>query len=345
LGGWLHSFEWAALLMLLAVLIFLYGNRLGIDLSTATYTVKASLRVGVFALPVGIALQALFSLGEAGGLRRYLRGIAKPAWLLEWLRMWLAIWVTSFAYFWLKVCIPFVNVRSFDAAFARLDEALHLGLAPTRFLVEVLGSSSLAPLFDRWYDLWLLTLVVGLAFFACAGDRLLRRRVVLSSVMLWSLGAWLYLALPAVGPVFVERETWKPIEARLPRATAGQAVLWRNYQQVRTVRAGDPGSFDHRLGVAAMPSLHVGFHVLFALWLWRVSKLLAVGMAFLALLTFVGSVLTGWHYAIDGYAGALLAWLCVLLAQRLEQVQGDTEPEPRHQPSAATRATDRSTAE
>jgi membrane-associated phospholipid phosphatase len=68
-------------------------------------------------------------------------------------------------------------------------------------------------------------------------------------------------------------------------------------------------------------------------------------MAFLALLTFVGSMLTGWHYAIDGYAGALLAWLCVLLAQRLEQVQGDTEPEPRHQPPAATRATDRATAE
>lgn len=321
----LYAFEWVALLMLLAVLAFLYGNRLGIDLSTAAYTVKAATRVSVFALPVGIALQALLSLATQGGLGSYLRGIAKPGWWIDWLRMWLAVWVASFAYFWLKVCIPFVNVRSFDAALARLDETLHGGLAPTRFLVELLGDGSLAPWIDRWYDVWLLTIVVGLAFFACASDRLLRRRVVLSCVMLWSLGAWLYLAIPAVGPVFVEGKTWEPVADRLPRATAGQAVLWRNYQAVRSVRAGDPGHFDHRLGVAAMPSLHVAFHVLFALWLWRVSRVLAVGMACLAALTLVGSVLTGWHYAVDGYAGALLAAFCFWIAPRLERPDASAE--------------------
>jgi hypothetical protein len=38
----------------------------------------------------------------------------------------------------------------------------------------------------------------------------------------------------------------------------------------------------------------------------------------MALLTFVASVRTGWHYAVDGYAGAALAGAVFWAARRLE---------------------------
>jgi len=38
---------------------------------------------------------------------------------------------------------------------------------------------------------------------------------------------------------------------------------------------------------------------------------------------FFGSLATGWHYAVDGYAGALLAWAAVAIADRFEPV-GDS---------------------
>ena len=322
-----YAFEWAALAMLLAVLAFFSWRGLSIDPFTVTYTAKASLRVGIFALALGVALQALLHLRDRDRLRRYLEEVRQPAWLVDWLRLWLAIWVTSFAYFWLKVCIPFINPRSWDGAFSRLDELLHLGFAPTRFVPQLLGNGALAPWLDRWYDVWLLTLVVGIAFIAAVADRVLRRRVILSCVLLWTLGAWAYLAFPAVGPAFVASETWTPLPLQLPRATAAQAILWTNYQQVLTIRSGGSGPLDYRLGIAALPSLHVAFHVLFALWLWQVNRLAAGIVAGLALLTFVGSVLTGWHYAVDGYVGAALAWLCFWIAPRMEREATDPPPE------------------
>lgn len=55
-------------------------------------------------------------------------------------------------------------------------------------------------------------------------------------------------------------------------------------------------------------------HVLFACWARREEKR---GWPALALFTFVGSVRTGWHYALDGYVGALLALLAVAIAIRI----------------------------
>ena len=59
-------------------------------------------------------------------------------------------------------------------------------------------------------------------------------------------------------------------------------------------------------GIAAFPSLHVGMIVLFTLALRRYGPVFWC-LAVYSLIVQIGSVALGWHYAIDGYAGALLA--------------------------------------
>ena len=99
--------------------------------------------------------------------------------------------------------------------------------------------------------------------------------------------------------------------------TAGiQENLWSNYQ---LVVGGGFRSADHTQGVAALPSLHVAFHWLFALQARPLGRGLTALFALMTLLTFVGSLRTGWHYAVDGYAGVALATLAWWAARRLER--------------------------
>lgn len=57
--------------------------------------------------------------------------------------------------------------------------------------------------------------------------------------------------------------------------------------------------------------LHLGVNpnrFLLALWARRRHRPLSVLFTVLTAATFVGSLVTGWHYAVDGYTGLLLAW-------------------------------------
>ncbi len=97
--------------------------------------------------------------------------------------------------------------------------------------------------------------------------------------------------------------------------------LWKNYETGHGVVNG----------ISAMPSMHVGTSVLFALlgfasghrWIgWLLS-----GFAFLI---FVGSVHLAWHYAIDGYAGALVAVFGWWAAGKLVNWDRGMRGAPRH---------------
>ena len=75
-------------------------------------------------------------------------------------------------------------------------------------------------------------------------------------------------------------------------------------------------------GISAFPSLHVGAAMLPLLWLvdrfgWRGL----IGAVFPLMIQY-GSVVTGFHYAVDGYASALIA--CLTRASLL-QVEHDQD--------------------
>ena len=54
--------------------------------------------------------------------------------------------------------------------------------------------------------------------------------------------------------------------------------------------------------------MHVGVVALYAFATWELKKFFSVLLfVYLAIMQY-SSVALGWHYALDGYAGILLAW-------------------------------------
>ena len=285
------------------------------DWQTVRYILLPAIRMLPQALLAGVALHVLFRLLVRYPVKAYLRQVARPGWWVSWLRLWLAAVVMTYGYFWLKVVIPLVNPRLWDDALWRLDTVLHFGVSPSVFVPGLLAGTPLVALLDRWYWLWVPTIFYTLSFWSAGLDRPLARRFLLSCVLLWTLGSWIYLSVPAVGPVFVEPQAFAAVHDDMPLVRAGQQALAENYQvMLAGRRTGELKRFKPTRGVAAMPSLHVGAHFLFFLWARRRARWLALPFALATAFTFAGSLLSGYHYAVDGYAGMLLAWLCYRVA-------------------------------
>jgi membrane-associated phospholipid phosphatase len=61
-----------------------------------------------------------------------------------------------------------------------------------------------------------------------------------------------------------------------------------------------------------MPSQHVGIAWLMALYAFQFKRWLGILMTVFTLAIMVGSVILGWHYAVDGYLGVIVVsfiWL------------------------------------
>jgi hypothetical protein len=314
----LFPFEWLALLSTVAVVVFLQSRGLRVGWRAFSLTVPPMARSLPAILATGLLLQAITVAARRESVRGYLREFARPASLLLWLRICVAFMLVTFSYAWLKVSVPLVHHTLWDGELWRLDRALHLGAAPNVFLVELFAGSPLLGALDRWYALWIGTVFVAWAWAAAHPSPDRRRSFALACGLLSIAGSWLYLALPALGPCFAFPELFAPVREELPRASGVQAALAANYAKLLAGRDGTLRQFNPYLGVAAMPSLHVGAHWLFALWSRRHARSLFWPCVAATALTFLGSVVTGWHYAVDGYAGILLAWGVSALAERLE---------------------------
>jgi len=81
--------------------------------------------------------------------------------------------------------------------------------------------------------------------------------------------------------------------------------LWTNYKNSGAQLGG---------GISAFPSMHVALAAWFALVL-RARHVAWLGVAYV-LGVFAGSIILGWHYAVDGAAGIAVALFAHRLAGR-----------------------------
>ncbi len=325
----LRPFELFTYAMAIAIVLFLRARGLKMDWRTVEYMAAAMLDrlPGVLAMGLGLHLAA--HLARWRSPLPWARAVLAPAQLVLLARVWLAAMVMTYAYSWLKVSVPLLHRELYDAALWRLDRALHLGVSPSLFAVELFGRSAAAPWIDFWYALWLTTVLAAQSVIFLSREPARRRNFALACSLLWLTGALVYLAIPAVGPAFFSPDVFAEVLPRMPYAATMEGKLWSNY--LAMVSARDQGAvfqFKPFLAVAALPSLHVGAHWMFALWARRHARRWFLPLAIATALTFVGSLLTGLHYAVDGYAGMLLAWGAVVLADRLERVPPPDEAVP-----------------
>lgn len=167
---------------------------------------------------------------------------------------------------------------------------------------------------DRLYhSAWGIELLAAFALVVIGrGPRIVLHYCV-SMIVLFYVGRVLGVLNPVMGPAFHQPDVF----AYLDGSTTGEAMrLVAGIMAAPAEQAVDSGGILLG-GVSAMPSLHVAMVAVTAYWLWRAAHWTALITVPWVLLVWASTVLLGWHYALDGAGGIVLAAASAWLASRL----------------------------
>lgn len=214
----------------------------------------------------------------------------------------------------LKAYIPLINSGNFDPLLWRLDSVLGAGNDPVLMVLKLFSAPSVHRAFDILYsNLYFLALWAGVVvFFAFLRGRS-RIRFFNSFFVMWQLGLLLYVLLPSWGPVFTRPEFFQETLINMPSTVVVQRQL---FFETSSLVSGQYNVIIRFFGLAAFPSLHVAVFVLYSLWAPKVGKVWLWWNVILIPLTLIGSMLTGYHYLIDGIVGALVAACAWVIGKR-----------------------------
>lgn len=222
----------------------------------------------------------------------------------------MTIMLISFAQ--LKNLIPILNPFSWDVFFMELDRALHFGVPPHELAHALFGWHYSISFFTGIYNVWLF-LMYFLLLIACfmRPESPVRMQYLVAFVLTWFVGGnILATTFSSAGPVYYnilgfgnaysELMGWLYSHANTGALTVvnTQEVLWRLHTVDKSINA-----------ISAFPSMHVTSSVLMAIFAFRASYWLGIAMSVFAVGIMIGSVLLAWHYAVDGYIGAIVAIL------------------------------------
>lgn len=224
--------------------------------------------------------------------------------LFDLIKVLVLLKLTLLIYCNIKQAIPFINPNIYDSQLLFLDRICHLGINPNTFSVKLLGNGVISGLMDRIYIAWYLVNPIVLAYFAIIPDRRMHVRFFTCCFAMWIFGGLSAVIIPSLGPIYTNPEWFAGLN--IPFANRLQQLLMKHYHAALL----HPEKYKIFIyeGIAAFPSLHVGIIALFAFFIWSVNRKAGIGMLIYLGLIQIGSVLLGWHYAIDGYFAIGLAW-------------------------------------
>lgn len=215
----------------------------------------------------------------------------------------------------LKLLIPQMVPFYLDDALIKIDRAMHFGKLPWEWGWSVTSNPTVLRVLDSFYTNWF-TLVIGLWCWAAVKTNRTgwERQYVLSFVLLWVIAGVVFATLlSSVGPCFYAdfHSTPSPYADQMAHlksvSTKGAAPLAGVIiQEVLLTAYADP-SYPIQSGISAMPSLHNAAALLFVFAGYRMHKWIGRAFVLNMIMIFIGSVVLGWHYAIDAYLGWALA--------------------------------------
>lgn len=233
----------------------------------------------------------------------------------------------------IKSLFPVLATSSWDMDFAQMDLLIH-GVYPHEFFVPFVMQWNLEGAVEQAYVIWFLFMFMA-NFYSLFFDRdpIRRKQYLWSFILCWiASGTVLALAFYSAGPVFYHLvypdavDPYKDLVLWLSTADKGEpANSFRGAMYLYEV-AMDEFRPDFN-GPSAMPSQHVGVAWLIALYAFRIKPVWGWVMSAYTAIIFISSVVLGWHYAIDGYAGIVLVtiiWVIVgFFLKRCRKIEGD----------------------
>lgn len=213
----------------------------------------------------------------------------------------------------MKSAIPLFNTYEWDEAFIAWDRMIFFGQDPWRLLQPFLGYPIVSSMMSGLYHLWILLIYAGCIYMgAHQPNDMLRLRYFVSYFLCWSvIGVVMAIWLASVGPVFMEPlfgdTTFAPLMRYLEAANEEYPVLVLAVQQ-QLLFWHATGDFGLGRGISAMPSMHVSLAVLFWLGMRDLSRVAGWIFGIYAWIIFIGSIHTGYHYAVDGIIAAAVTW-------------------------------------
>jgi hypothetical protein len=282
-------------------------------------TLTVSPLVMIIAFTAGLlpyALIGVFVRAVVAAVRKnhaYFHVIKRGAWVLETFRLVFFTGLMIYTYGWIKLAVPVLHPRLFDQELWDLDQLLFFGVSPNVLALDLFSAPMALRAIDWSYaNIFYVSIVVALSYFFSHPIRRVRIAFANGNTAMWLTGAWLYMLIPSLGPAFRFPDLYFVYEASLRRTQSLQALLMQNYVNVHRYAAGRPPNEPIRIvfGIAAFPSLHVAFQTYVFLWMRRLWTSGEVLFGFFVFAIFLGSIVTGWHYVIDGLGGILLAWAC-----------------------------------
>lgn len=206
-------------------------------------------------------------------------------------------------FMWTKPLLNYLVPFWADPLLADLDYWLFFGNDPWVFLTW-LNTSAMTLFYHRgWIVMMILTLLIVLS----APPSAKKSAMMLTYFLLWSVvGPVLHILLPATGPIFYADMGYGDRFAGLRAVSDTREIadyLWTIYSN---------RGFGAGAGISAMPSLHITTTVWMIMAIRIFKPRLMIPMVMAAILTFLLSIALGWHYAVDGIVGGVVAWLCYL---------------------------------
>ena len=186
----------------------------------------------------------------------------------------------------IKQAIPMINPQRNDDAYISIERSVHFCVNPSRALEQSNAQT--------WW-------------FLVHRNRAKRDRYFAAFMAAWLVADVIGVLTPSHGPCYVDPEVFPPAPMYLCRMT--QDWLWLHYVSLEEITLLGNGNMEFGCGLMAMPSLHVVVVGLYVIFLWNEKRWMRYVSAAYAALIIIGSVYSGWHYAIDGYAGLLIAIL------------------------------------
>ena len=274
----------------------------------------------IFLFILGVAAHAAWSLTR-GSLRSYWNAIRTREWIVLSARLCVLQMAMAIFYSVLKLFIPLFNPGSFDRELWELDRLLFFGLSPNSFFLELFRIPAVLRFIDFIYGhIFFAFVMLAPAYFISRTSSTRRVAFFWGNALLWSTAVLMYNLIPSIGPIYRFPEVFSGTDSFFPNSRHLQIVLMKNYAGfIKVLQGVAPANLSIAFGVAAFPSMHVGFQSYVAMWVSRESRRAGLLIWLLTGITIVGSVATGWHYFVDAIAGLLLAWFFFVVARTIER--------------------------